>query len=98
MASGATLLQRGVIGQTLDARGGAATGDVIHTAFIHDFTDFAAAVETDRRAIETARSGPWKAQADRWSSLPGSSSGSGGRQPSRTSTAARSVRQRALDV
>jgi hypothetical protein len=37
---------------------GAATGDVIHTAFIHDFTDFAAAVETDRRAIETLGQAP----------------------------------------
>jgi nucleoside-diphosphate-sugar epimerase len=26
---------------------------VIHTAFIHDFADFAAAIQTDRRAIET---------------------------------------------
>jgi nucleoside-diphosphate-sugar epimerase len=34
-------------------RSGAATADgVIHTAFIHDFSDYAAAAETDRRAIE----------------------------------------------
>ena len=33
-------------------RGTAAADGVIHTAFIHDFVDFAAASETDRRAIE----------------------------------------------
>jgi nucleoside-diphosphate-sugar epimerase len=33
-------------------RGAAAADGVIHTAFIHDFLDFAAAGETDRRAIQ----------------------------------------------
>lgn len=33
-------------------RGAAAADGVIHTAFIHDFTDFAAASETDRQAID----------------------------------------------
>ncbi|MDO7874792.1 SDR family oxidoreductase [Hymenobacter sp. ASUV-10] len=33
-------------------RGAAAADGVIHTAFIHDFVDFAAASETDRQAIE----------------------------------------------
>ena len=34
-------------------RGVAAADGVIHTAFIHDFSNYAAAAETDRRAIET---------------------------------------------
>jgi nucleoside-diphosphate-sugar epimerase len=34
-------------------RGAAASDGVIHTAFIHDFTDFAKAAEADRCAIET---------------------------------------------
>src|SRR5258708_20422263 len=34
-------------------RGAAASDGVIHTAFIHDFTDFAKASEADRCAIET---------------------------------------------
>jgi nucleoside-diphosphate-sugar epimerase len=33
--------------------GTAAAEGVIHTAFIHDFSDYARAAETDRRAIET---------------------------------------------
>jgi nucleoside-diphosphate-sugar epimerase len=34
-------------------RGAAAADGVIHTAFIHDFSNYAAAAETDRRAVET---------------------------------------------
>src|SRR5690348_12069064 len=34
-------------------RGAAAAEAVIHTAFIHDFSNYAPAAETDRRAIET---------------------------------------------
>src|SRR4051794_30498630 len=34
-------------------RGAAASDGVIHTAFMHDFTDFAKAAEVDRCAIET---------------------------------------------
>ena len=33
-------------------RGAAASGGVIHTAFIHDFSDYAGSCETDRLAIE----------------------------------------------
>lgn len=38
-------------------RGAAAADGVIHTAFIHDFQDFAAASETDRQAIEAIGAG-----------------------------------------
>jgi nucleoside-diphosphate-sugar epimerase len=52
-AVGADVL-RGSLEDLDSLRSGTANSDgVIHTAFIHDFLNYAAAVETDRRAIET---------------------------------------------
>jgi nucleoside-diphosphate-sugar epimerase len=52
-ASGAQVL-RGSLEDLDSLRSGAAESDgVIHTAFIHDFLNYGASVETDRRAIET---------------------------------------------
>jgi nucleoside-diphosphate-sugar epimerase len=47
-------VHRGSLDDLDSLRGGAAAADgVIHTAYHHDFADFLAAAETDRRAIET---------------------------------------------
>jgi nucleoside-diphosphate-sugar epimerase len=52
-AAGAEV-QRGDLDDPDSLRSGVAASDgVIHTAFIHDFANFAAAAQTDRRAIET---------------------------------------------
>jgi nucleoside-diphosphate-sugar epimerase len=53
IAAGAEV-HRGSLEDLASLRSGAAAGDgVIHTAFIHDFNNYAPAAEADQRAIET---------------------------------------------
>src|SRR5260370_42403182 len=54
LASAGAEVQRGSLDDLDSLRSGAAASDgVIHTAFVHDFADFARAAETDLHAIET---------------------------------------------
>ena len=54
LAGAGAEVHRGSLDDLDSLRIGAAGADgVIHTAFIHDFTDYAPAAEADRRAIET---------------------------------------------
>jgi len=54
IAAGGADVHRGSLEDLESLRSGAVAADgVIHTAFIHDFSNYAPAAETDRRAIET---------------------------------------------
>jgi nucleoside-diphosphate-sugar epimerase len=54
LTSAGAAVHRGSLDDLDSLRSGAAASDgVIHTAFIHDFSDYARAAEADRRAIET---------------------------------------------
>jgi nucleoside-diphosphate-sugar epimerase len=54
LAAAGAEVHRGALGDRDSLRAGAAASDgVIHTAYVHDFSDLAAAGHTDQRAVET---------------------------------------------
>jgi nucleoside-diphosphate-sugar epimerase len=75
-------VHRGSLEDPDSLRAGAAASDgVIHTAYVHDFTDFSAAARTDRRAIEAL--GEALVGSDRPFAI---ASGTGGRVPGEVAT------------
>ncbi len=80
-------VHRGSLEDLGSLRSGAAAADgVIHTAFIHDFSNYGPAAEADRRAIETLGRGRTQSQLP--PQVGGGGAGAGGTRSPRICTAA----------